>query len=307
MLDWDNLRFFLAVARHRTLAGAAKQLHVTQSTVSRRLTALQEDMGVRLLQRTSDGYVVTVAGDRIREHVELVEEHAMAVERVVAGQDIRLEGVVRVASAQLLANHLLAPSFAALHALHSNILIQALPELEGESLANNVADIVVRMRRFEHPDLVVRSIGSIAFGLYASLAYLSRHGEPDVGNGCAGHQLITLLDKESAQSAWMIEQAGRARVVLMADSYETQRWSASCGGGLAVLPRFRADQDPALQRIGTPAPAPAAQVWLGVHRENRAVPRVRTVLDLVAETVRARAALLNPAGDGPDNANHAAV
>jgi len=294
MLDWDNLRFFLAVARHGTLASAAKELHVTQSTVSRRLTALQDDMGVRLLQRTSDGYVVTLAGERIREHVELVEEHALAVERVVAGQDSRLEGVVRVASAQLLTNHLLAPSFAALHALHSSILIQALPELDGELLAKNFADIVVRMRRFDHADLIVRNIGSIGFGLYGSLAYLSRHGTPDVANGCVGHNLISLLDDQSAQSKWMTENAGRARVVLMADSYETQRWSASCGGGLAVLPRFRADQDPSLQRIVTPAPAPAAEVWLGVHRENRAVPRVRAVLDLVAETVRSRAALLNP-------------
>ncbi len=297
MLDWDNLRFFLAVARHGTLAAAAKQLRVTQSTVSRRLAGLQDDMGVRLLQRTPDGYAVTLAGERIREHVELVEEHALAVERVVSGQDIRLEGVVRVASAQLLTNHLLAPSFAALHALHNGILIQALPELGGELLATNIADIVVQMRRFEHQELVARNIGSIGFGLYGSLSYLGRQGEPDVSNGCAGHQLITLLEDESAQASWLAENAGRARVVLMADSYETQRWSASCGGGLALLPRFRADQDPALQRIVTPTSAPPAPVWLGVHRENRAVPRVRTVLDLVAETVRARAALLDPPRD----------
>jgi len=138
MLDWDDLRFFLAVARHRTLAVAAKHLHVTQSTVSRRLASLQEGMGVRLLQRTADGYLLTLAGESIR---------ALSVERAVAGQDVRLDGLVRVAGAQMLTSHLLAPSYAALHGLHPGILIEALPSLPGEPLATQDADIAVRLRR----------------------------------------------------------------------------------------------------------------------------------------------------------------
>ncbi len=296
MLDWDDLRFFLAVTRYRTLGAAAKHLHVTQSTVSRRLASFQEGMGVRLLQRTADGYIPTLAGESIRAHVERVEAEALSVERVVAGQDVRLDGLVRVAGAQLLTNHLLAPSFAALHSIHRGILIEALPDLPGESLATQEADIAVRLRRFEHHDLVVRNIGSIAFGLYGCVAYVARHGEPDLGNGCAGHQLITLLenDDRSAQGAWLTEHAGRAQVVLKADSYETQHWAAYCGGGLALLPRFRADAEPALRRIRTPVPVPSAEIWLGVHRENRQVPRVRTVLDIIAEAVRNRVAMLNP-------------
>ena len=296
MLDWDDLRFFLAVARHRTLAAAAKHLHVTQSTVSRRLASLQEGMGVRLLQRTADGYVATLAGESIRAHVERVEAEALSVERVVAGQDARLEGVVRVAGAQLLTSHLLAPSFAALHSIHRGILIEALPALPGEPLATQEADIVVQLRRFEHHDLVVRNIGAIAFGLYACVAYIARQGVPDLGNGCAGHRLIALLDQQdhSGQAAWLAEHAGRAEVVLKADSYETQHWAAYCGGGLALLPRFRADAEPALRRIRVPVPVPAAEIWLGVHRENRQVPRVRTVLDIIAEAVRHRSVMLNP-------------
>ncbi len=296
MLDWDDLRFFLAVARHRTLAAAAKHLHVTQSTVSRRLASLQEGMGVRLLQRTADGYMPTLAGESIRAHVERVEAEALSVERVVGGQDVRLEGVVRVAGAQLLTSHLLAPSFAALHSIHRGILIEALPDLPGEPLATQEADIAVQLRRFEHHDLTMRSIGRIAFGLYGCVSYLARHGEPDLGSGCAGHLLIALLDGQdhSGQAAWLAEHAGRAQVVLKADSYETQHWAAYCGGGLALLPCFRADTEPALRRIRTPAPVPAAEIWLGVHRENRQVPRVRTVLDLIAEAVRSRGAMLNP-------------
>ena len=296
MLDWDDLRFFLAVARHGTLAGAAKDLHVTQSTVSRRLASLQDGMGVRLLQRTTDGYVLTLAGQSIRAHVELVEQQTLSVERAVAGRDIRLEGLVRIASTQMLTSHLLAPAFSALHVLHSGIQIEASAESSGELLATNVVDVVVRLRRFEHPDLIVRNIGTIAFGLYACVAYLARRGEPDLSRGCAGHQLIALQDHPDMpiQAAWLAEVAGHATVVLKADSYETQYWSASTGGGLALLPRFRADTEPALRRITTPSRAPSAEIWLGVHRENRAVPRVRTVLDMIAAAVRSQAAVLDP-------------
>lgn len=295
MLDWDDLRFFLAVARRRTLAAAAKHLHVTQSTVSRRIAALQDGMGVRLLQRTADGYVPTLAGESILSRVERVEAEALSVERTVAGHDIRLEGLVRVASSQLLTSHLLAPGFAALHALHRGILIEALPDT-AEVLASQAADIRVRLRQFDDPDLVVRRIGEMAFGLYACAAYLARHGEPEFADGCAGHQLITLLDDPdlSEQAAWLADHASRAVVTLKADSHETQHWSAYCGVGLALLPRFRADPEPALRRIATPVPVPPAAIWLGVHRDNRMVPRVRTVLDLVAEAVRTRLALLNP-------------
>ena len=85
-------------------------------------------------------------------------------------------------------------------------------------------------------------------------------------------------------------------MVLKADSYETQHWAVFCGGGLALLPRFRADTEPALHRIKVTTPIPSAEIWLGVHRENRMVPRVRTVLDCITEAVHSRAASLNPAG-----------
>lgn len=250
MLDCDDLRFFLAVARHHTLSAAARQLRVTQSTVSRRLTSLQEGLGVRLLPRTTDGYVLTLAGESIRAHVERVEAEALSVEHAVPGHDVRLEGTVRVASTPMLTSHILAPCFAALHARHDGILIEAFPTQPGEPLITNDADIVVRLRRFDHNTLVARNIGIIAFGLYGSVSYLARRGEPDLSKGCAGHHLISLSDDHdlSAQATWLSDQADRARVVLKADSYETQHWAAYCGGGLALLPCFRASEQTPSQR-----------------------------------------------------------
>ncbi len=298
MLDWDDLRVFLAVARHGTLAAAARDLRVTQSTVGRRLGTLQSAVGVRLLQRTPDGYVLTAAGKAILEHVERVESGALSVERAISGHDATMSGTVRLTSSQLITSHLVAPCVAGLHARNRSITIELLPTLPGDPLASLEADVAVQLQAFHHQDLVIRKIGSIAFGLYGCVAYLARCGMPDTNGGCAGHQIITSLDDRelTAQAAWLSEHAGRGEVVLRSDSYETQHWTTACGGGLAILPRFRADAEPALHRIGTHVPVPSADIWLGVHRENRDVPRVRAVLDCVAEAVRSRASVLHPEG-----------
>jgi DNA-binding transcriptional LysR family regulator len=296
LLDWDDLRFFLAVSRHRTLAAAAKHLRVTQSTVSRRITSLQASMGVRLLNRTPDGLVPTLAGESILHHAERVEAEALCAERAIAGHDDRLLGLVRVASSQLLSSQLLAASFADLHVHHRDILIEAFPEFAGDQLAAHEVDIALRLRRFEHPDLVVRTIGLLAFAFYGSVDYLARVGEPDLESECSGHQLITLLDEpgQCPQSAWLAEHAAKAVVTLKVDSYETQHCATYSGGGLAVLPRCLGDRDPKLRRLPTTAPPPAAEIWLGVHRENRRIPRVRLVLDCIAAAARSRAEALNP-------------
>ena len=115
-----------------------------------------------------------------------------------------------------------------------------------DDLKGRRVDIVVRLRRFENQDLIVRKIGQVSFALYGCGSYLARHGDPDVTDGCVGHHLISCLgDHEvSAQSVWMAKNAARAQVTLKADSYETQHWAAYCGGGLALLPRFLADVEP---------------------------------------------------------------
>jgi DNA-binding transcriptional LysR family regulator len=302
MLDWDDLRFFLAIARHRTLSAAAKHLGVTQSTVGRRLAALQDGMGVRLLQRAADGYAPTLAGDVVRPYVEGIEAAALSLEGAVSGRDVRLEGVVRVTSSQMVASHLLAPCFAVLHDRHPTITIEALPNLPANALSARDADVSVQLTPFEHHELVVRTIGRMGFGLYGSLPYLGRYGEPDLATGCAGHRLITALDDQppSSQAAWLAEHAGRARVVMRCDSYEVQHWAVLCGGAVALLPRFRGDAEPTLRRVGTGVSIPGAEITLAVHRENRQTPRIRTVLDCISDAVRSRAASLDPQEPAPE-------
>ena len=295
-MDWDDLRFFQTLIRHKTLSEAARHLHVTQSTIGRRLASLEASLGVRLAYRTREGYVPTAAGEAIREHIERVEAEAQAVRRIVGGLDQRLEGVVRVTSTALLASHLLAPCTSALHTQHPEIMVELLCYTPAPDLRAREADVALQLGRFEQGDLVVRRVGTLAFGLYASLAYLSRRGEPDAGDGCPGHHLITMVEETAipVQADWLADIAGRARIMLRTDSRETQVWATVQGGGLALLPCFRADREPALRRLDTPSPAPGAEIWMAVHQDRRHMPRVRAVMDCIVEAAHRSASGLCP-------------
>ncbi|UYW33509.1 LysR family transcriptional regulator [Methylorubrum extorquens] len=301
MVDWDDLRFFLTLARHGTLSAAAKVLHVSQSTVGRRLNSLEAALAVRLLNRTPDGYVLTLAGEEVRRKAERLEAEALALERDVTGRDTRLRGLVRVTCAETLAAHILAPSFAELHASHPDIMIELIPNPRELSLAMREADIALRMRQPEQHDLVVRRIGNIAFGIYATPDYLRDQGALDFEAGCAGHHLITQLDdtQEMTQSAWLTDLASRATVVLQTSSHEAAALAAASGGGLACLACFRGDGEPRLTRVPAPTAPPSADILLLVHRDNRDTPRIRVVLTHITDTIHELAAILQP-GDGID-------
>ncbi len=298
MLDWDDLRFFLAVARLRSLSAAARELRVTQSTVGRRLAALEGGLGARLLHRTPEGYVPTLAGEAIMGQAERVEAEMRAVERVVGGRDALLEGVVRVTAVDTLASHVLMPCFAALQAGSPEVAVELVAEVRHLSLSMREADIAVRLAPFEGHDLVARRIGTLAFALYASPAYLERHGAPDFAAGCAGHRLVAGLDGAEVPmlAGWLAEVAPRATVALRTDSPEAQLRAALSGAGIACLPRLRGDAfEGQLRRIAPPpAPAVAVGVWSAVHKDNRRTPRIRLVLDAIIAAFRDRAGALDP-------------
>lgn len=298
MLDWDDLRFFLAIARSGSLSAAARELRVTQSTVGRRLTSLEAALGARLLHRTPEGYLPTLAGEAIMGQAERVEAEIRAVERTVGGRDAQLEGVVRVTAVESLASQVLVPCFAALQAGSPEVALELLADVRHLSLSMREADIAVRLAPFEGHDLVVRRIGTLSYALYGSPAYLERHGLPDFGAGCAGHRLVAGLDGAEVPqlASWLAEMAPRATIALRTDSPEAQLRAALCGVGIAGLARLRGDAVPAqLRRIEPPgSPVTAVGIWLAVHKDNRRTPRIRLVLDAIVAAFREHAALLDP-------------
>lgn len=299
MIDWDDLRFYLAILRSGSLSGAARSLHVAQSTVGRRLASLEASLGVRLLNRTPDGYVPTLAGDEVRTQAERVEIEALALERQVSGRDIRLAGLVRITCSETIASNLVAPCFGALHLKHPDIMIELIPNPKELSLSMREADVSVRLRPPDQHDLVSRRIGTVAFALYASADYLARHGHPDYGGGCPGHHLVTQMDgiQDATQTDWLAALAPRARVAMQTSSHEAAVAATLEGAGLASLVRFRADLETGLVRVPIPplpSPIPSAGIWLVVHKDNRETPRIRIALDHITKWVKGLHGRLDP-------------
>jgi DNA-binding transcriptional LysR family regulator len=298
LVDWDDLRFFLAVARSGSFSVAARGLRVTQSTVGRRIASLETAMGARLLHRSAEGYVPTAAGEAILSHVERVEAETLALVRAVQGYDSRLEGNVRVAAPDFVASRLLVPAFSALSLRHPKISIEMIENRDAQSFSAKDFDVSIRPARFEQPDLIVRSLGRLSFGLYASEGYVAANGMPSFDDGCDGHRLILGRDVMASpvDACWLQDMAGRANVSLKAASFETLLGAVASGYGIGALPRFTAEgpASPKLVRLTPTTPVPAVELWLGVHRESRGSARVRQVIDAAAKVVAAQERLLNP-------------
>ncbi|WP_176695986.1 LysR family transcriptional regulator [Phenylobacterium immobile] len=302
-MDWEDLKTFLAVARHGSLSAGARALAVSQATMGRRLDALHARIGAKLLQRTPSGFALTPAGERILASVERMEFEANSVERTIGGEDVRLEGLVRVTTVETFGARIVVPALAGLQTSHPGIVVELITDTRSLSLARREADIAIRLAPFEQHAAVVSHIADMAFGLYAADAYLAAHGTPDLAvEGGAGHRLINFQDDLSglAEATWIRRIAPKATPALKANSRDVQLNACVAGFGLAALPRYLADAVVGLRLLPTAVTPPVREVWLGVHKDMRATPRIRAVLEAVTTGIRAQARALSPRAGAHD-------
>ena len=287
-MDWDDLHSFLAIARARSLSGAARGLGVRQSTMSRRLAALEQRAGARLLQKTPAGYELTQLGEAVLGNAERMEAEAIAIERTVLGRDVSLSGVVRITTVDTLAAHLLPGVVARLREKHPGICVEVVADSRSLSLSRREADIALRLTRFEGNELVARKVGRLESGLYASEAYLHRHG-PLNADG-EGHALIATLEDQShlPEMRWLSAHLPRAAIALRSNDREVHSGATRAGVGIALLSTFLAASAPDLVRLAEPEALPAREIWLGVHQDLRTMPRIRACVDAITLEMKAR-------------------
>lgn len=289
VMDWDDLRTFLAIARHGTLSAAARALGVTQPTMGRRLAAMEERQGARLLQRLPGRYGLTALGEVVLGHAERIEAEALAAERTITGRDVALEGVVRLTTVDMLAARIVAPALAALQSRHPGIVVELVPDSRSLSLSKREADIALRMNRFEGNEIAARKVGQMAIGLYAS-----RQMQAAV---LGGHvRLVTVLEDQAhlPEAAWLRENFPNAAEGFRSNSREVQLWAIKAGAGVGAVSRFRGDEEPDLVRLRTDLTDLTRDIWLGVHVDMRHMPRVRAVMDAVTASLRTHSLLLCP-------------
>jgi DNA-binding transcriptional LysR family regulator len=297
MVDWDDLRFFLAVARHGTMSAAARALKVAQPTVGRRIGAFEERLGARLFVRSSVGWKLSPAGQGILAHAQEMEARALAAETVAAGRDVGLSGVVRVTASEWMVESVLGPRLGPLLARHPSLAIDLLAEPRHLNLSRREADIAVRPSRFPHLEVFQREAAVVRFGLYASDDYLVRHGMPDFATGSPGHLLVAAGEQMGSSIVdveWLPALVGKGRVAVRANGRMAMAGIAAAGMGLVCLPCFLGDATSGLRRLSTADPGPRRQLWLGVHRSARAIPRVRAAADFIVEVLSRLRKVLDP-------------
>lgn len=288
-MDWDDLRTFLAIARHGTLSAAARSLGVTQPTMGRRLAAMEKRIGARLLQRTPTGYALTPPGEAVLGNAERAEAEVLAAERAITGRDVALEGVVRLTTVDTLAARIVAPALAALQEKHPGIVVELVPDTRSLSLSKREADIALRMTRFEGHEVATRRVGAVAMGLYATAQWIEPAKRGDV-------RLVTVLDDQAhlPEAKLLREVFPNASIGFRSNSREVQLHATLAGAGVAALARYRADLEPSLVRLKNPKWELVRDIWLGVHIDMRHMPRVRAVADTVIEALKENSSVLNP-------------
>lgn len=288
-LDWNAVRDFLAVARTGSLNRAAATLGVNASTVGRRIETLEAGLGVRLFQRAQTGYVPTDEGQDLVKRAERIEAAALAFERGVEAAE-RVQGRVRLATAETLATALLIPALPTLRARYPDLTVEIATDIRSANLHRREADLALRMVRPVQGNVTVKRIGTMRYGLYGSQDYLTGRGSRgrhmDAGRFDGDDLIAWAEDYGDLPAAQWIERALEGRAPALAvTSLHGHLAAVRAGLGLAVLPCFLASATPDLRRIPSGTDAIAQEMWLVIHADLAASARVRAVSDWVEEIV----------------------
>lgn len=296
-LDWNDVRYFLAIGEAGTLAGAGRALGVQHSTVGRRLDAVEQALGVTLFTRTPDGLILTAAGKEILPLAMEAGRALAAIELRVAGNDQRIDGSVRLATSEAFSGFMIR-LLSELKARHPALTVDILSGNRPLDLSRGEADVAVRMVTTSQSDLISRKIGEAGWSLYAAESYIQRSGIPAAATDLAGHDLIGFDEAMTGVpgAEWLLKHGDGARIVLRGNSIISVLNAAVAGMGIAGLPCFVADAEPGLRRL-TPMKVGTRDVWLVYQPMVGRIARVRAVIDFVVESVAARSALLR--GDAP--------
>ncbi|MFZ5439819.1 MAG: LysR family transcriptional regulator [Myxococcota bacterium] len=290
-MNWDDVRFALALSKAGSLARAARELEVDHTTVGRRVEAAEEALGAKLFTRTSTGFVLTREGERLLAPMRAAEEAMLALERAAHSHQEGLEGPVRVTSPETFGVCYLAPRLATFGRAHPGLSIELLPSGDVLDLGRRQAELAVRFFRSQQQDLVVRRVGEMGYALYGSRQYLSAHPLRAPGE-LRHHRILGAPGTRALEAVWL----KRLCAELPAPSFTSELSIALLGAvrahaGVAVLPRYLGDPEPSLVRVHMPD-EPKEPLWLTVHRDLKDTPRVRVLLDFLATSLRDDQALL---------------
>lgn len=286
MMNWDDIRVFLAIARTGQILAAARRLGLNHATVARRLTALEESLGARLFDRSTSGCVLTESGSRFFERAERMEAEAVAAEADLGAETPGITGTVRIGAPDGFGVAYLAPRLGRLTARHPNLTVQLVPVPRSFSLSRREADIAVTIDRPQTGRVVAGKLVDYTLGLYASKGYLKQHGQPASSSDLIEHDLIgyveDLLYSASLSYGTEITRDWRSRFEIASALGQTE--AVRSGAGIGILHDFIARDDPDLTPV-LPETRLRRAYWMVTHESSRPLRHVAVVQDFVRDQI----------------------
>lgn len=296
-LDWDDLRYVLAVALAGSLASAARALGVNHTTVLRRVTAFEKRVGVRLFERLPTGYVLTPGGEELIAAARHIDDTVTDLSRKLAGQDLRLSGVVRVTTTDTVMASVLPGILADFRAAHPGIQVEVAISNAMFNLTKRDADVAIRPAKDPPETLVGRRVAKVAIAVYGSPRYLAKHRKV---SSLQEHKWVAPDDSLAGTTVaqWMRSELRESEITLRADSLVAMRDAAIAGMGLAALPCYLGDTCKDLVRVQGPVAAMETALWILTHEDLRRTARIRAFTEFVADALTRRRALLEGSETG---------
>lgn len=293
MFDWDDLKHFLAVARHGSTTAAGRATHVDQSTVQRRLTEFERRIGQPLVERSPTGTRLTAYGQQLLPHAQAVEQNILALEQFVQSSARELTGVIRMTCPEPIVVRITrSPLLERLAARHPGLRVEFVMSDHYVDLRKGQADVALRSGDTVDNQLIGRKVADSLWAVYAGRDYLALHRAPQGVEDLEQHAWVGFDESMANHRAtvWLRQVAPGARVVATSGSVLGTVASAKANLGLAALPMALGDAEPDLLRVLGPV-AELTRSWrILTTRELRRTPRVSAFFDFMAAEV----ALLRP-------------
>jgi DNA-binding transcriptional LysR family regulator len=270
-MSWDDLSYVLALSRAGSLGEAARNLGVAHTTVSRRISALEEAHGVKLFEKTPTGYVPTEAGRELAVAAESVEERVLDAERRLAGHVEVVSGEVALSVPEAL-GPLVCSLAAAFRETYPSVVLNLDATSDRADLARREADVVVRAAAAPPEMLIGRRLTTVEFAVYAAAAAVRRAAAP------ASWVVFDSQQQKSPQGRWELSQVPQQQVAVRVRSRGLFLEAVKSGLGQGVLPCALGDADPQLARLGEPISELSCPLWILTHADLKDVPRVAAVM-----------------------------
>ena len=283
MQNWDDLRFFLAVAHSGAVTAAAEQLGVNQSTVSRRINTFEKELNVRLFERLSTGYELTPEGEELLHRALRIEEQTHSIERHVMGKNVELRGPIRLTTSLAIARYLLIPLLKQFNKMHPGIVVHLDLSSNLYNLTAREADVAIRVTRDAIPEsLVGRELGQIMYGVYGEKKYVDAYQKAKAG------QALRWIGESNndARPGWLPDNIESLNLVMRTNDVLATLDVIKQGLGVGRLPMFIGNAEKQLKQLTFKHTLAEMPVWLLTHADMRRVNRVSVFTSFIVEALR---------------------